>query len=350
MKKCLLLFIVPIVIVSCRNAAPRVTTYAGSGTAGSANGNANDASFLNPMGVAVDSNGNVFVADSRNNLVRKISANGMVSTIAGSGKEGSTDGKASTASFFFPIAVATGPDGSVYIADTHNSLIRKISPAGIVSTIAGQLTAATKEHPDSLQRLDNPSGITVGKDGVVYFTDWERNLVRKISPDGKMSIIAGSIDPGSKDGRGKSASFNLPEGIAVDDKGNLYIADTYNNMIRKITPDGLVTTLAGKPALRGKHNAGSKDGKGPAASFSKPCGIAVDRQGNVYVADVGNNKIRRVTQDGTVTTFAGTGLRGAQNGPARTATFYRPFGVAVDKAGNVYVADYQNNLVRKIGF
>jgi len=350
MKKSLLLFVIAIAILSCRKGQPQVTTYAGSGAGGSTNGRVNEASFLNPMGVAVDSNGNVFVADSRNNLIRKISADGIVTTLAGSGKEGATDGTVASASFFFPVAVAAGADGNVYVADTHNSLIRKITPAGIVSTIAGELTAATKDHPDSLRRLDNPYGIVVGKDGTVYFTDWERNRVRKISPDGKMSIVAGGTDHGSEDGIGQSASFFLPQGIALDEKGNLYIADTYNNIIRKIYPNGAVTTLAGKPAKKGKHNTGSKDGKGPSASFSKPCGIAVDKNGNVYVADVGNNKIRKVTQDGTVTTFAGAGLRGSENGPAGKATFNRPFGVAVDKQGNVYVADYQNNLVRKIGF
>lgn len=350
MKKNLSLFIIAIAFMACKSNSPQVTTYAGNGAAGAANGKASEASFLNPMGLAADSNGNVFVADSRNNMIRKISADGIVTTLAGSGKEGSADGNASSASFFFPVAVAAGPDGNVYVADTHNSVIRKITPAGIVSTIAGQLTPATKDHPDSLQRLDNPYGIAVGKDGTVYFTDWERNMVRKISPDGKMSIVAGGTDPGSKDGIGQSASLYLPEGVAIDEKGNLYIADTYNNMIRKIDPKGMVTTLAGKPAKKGKHNTGSKDGKGPAASFSKPCGIAVDKQGNVYVADVGNNKIRKVTQDGTVTTFAGTGLRGDENGTAGRATFNRPFGVAVDKNGNIYVADYQNNMVRKISF
>lgn len=348
MKKNLSLFIIAIAFIACKNNSPQVTTYAGSGAAGSANGKANEASFLNPMGVAADSNGNVFVADSRNNLIRKINANGIVTTLAGSGKQGSADGNASSASFFFPVGVAAGPDGSVYVADTHNSLIRKISPQGIVTTVAGALTQSTRDHPDSLQRLDNPYGIVVSKDGAVYFTDWERNMIRKISPDGKVSIIAGGSDPGAKDGKGLSASFFLPQGIAIDDRGNLYIADTYNNMIRKMDADGMVTTLAGKPAIKGKHNSGHRDGKGPAASFNHPCGIAVDKNGIVYVADVGNNKIRKITPDGAVSTLAGTGLPGAQNGSPNKASFYRPYGVAVDKNGDLFIADYVNNAVRKI--
>ncbi len=309
---------------------------------GSANGKAAEASFSNPMGLAVDSGGNIYVADSHNNLIRKIGADGMVTTLAGSGKDGSADGKGSSASFFSPSAITTGADGNVYVADTQNSLIRKITPDGVVTTIAGRLDPNKVTDPNSLQRMDKPYGIAVGKDGAVYFTDWGKNLVRKINPKGEISIIAGNGDPGAKDGTGVLASFYIPEGIAVDEKDNLYVADSYNNMIRKISPQGVVTTLAGKKAK------GHKDGKGAAASFLKPCGIAVDKKGNVYVADVGNNKIRKITPDGMVTTLAGTGKRGSANVPANKASFCIPNGVAVDNAGNVYVADYQNNLIRKI--
>jgi sugar lactone lactonase YvrE len=350
MKKNLSLLIIAIAFIACKRHSPQVTTYAGTGAAGSVNGKAAEAAFSNLMGLAVDSNGNVFVADSRNNLIRKISADGMVTTLAGSGTQGAEDGKAASASFFFPAGIAAAPDGSVYVADTHNSLIRKISPQGMVTTVAGALTSSTKDHPDSLQRLDNPWGIVVAKDGTVYFTDWERNLIRKIGTDGKVSIVAGGTDPGAKDGKGLSASFFLPQGIAIDDKGTLYIADTYNNMIRKMDANGIVSTLAGKPAIKGKHNEGHKDGKGPAASFNHPCGIAVDRSGMVYVADVGNNKIRKITPDGTVTTLAGTGMPGAQNGSLEKASFYRPYGIAVDKNGDLFIADYLNNAVREIGF
>ncbi|MBS1532346.1 MAG: SMP-30/gluconolactonase/LRE family protein [Bacteroidetes bacterium] len=352
MSKSLSVLIIAFAFAACKSNTPQVSTYAGTGVAGSANGKAGEATFSNLMGLAVDSNGNVFVADSRNNLIRKISADGMVTTFAGNGQQGSADGKAATASFFFPIGVAAGPDGSVYVADSHNSLIRKISPQGVVATVAGALTPATKDHPDSLRRLDNPYGVVVAKDGTVYFTDWERNVIRKISPDGNMSIIAGNPndDPGAKDGKGLSASFFLPQGIAIDDKGNLYIADTYNNLIRKMDSQGMVSTIAGNPPVKGKRNAGHKDGKGSAASFNHPCGIAVDKKGVVYVADVGNNEIRKITPDGIVTTLAGTRSPGAQNGDLAHASFYRPYGVAVDKKGDLYIADYLNNSVRKISF
>lgn len=348
MRRNLLLFITFLLTAACnRNQSFRVTTYAGSGAMGTANGKAAQAAFSNPMGVATDHTGNIYVADSRNNLIRKISADGMVTTLAGSGRQGSADGRGSSASFFFPVGIASGNDGNVYVADTHNSLIRKIGPDGTVTTIAGKLTPELKDHPDSLGRLDNPYGIAVGKDGAIYFTDWAKNVVRKISRDGKVVIVAGTGDDGAKDGPARSATFFLPEGIAVDDKGNLFVADTYNNIIRKIDAHGIVSTLAGKP---GKRNKGSADGRGAAASFSHPCGIAVDKKGNVYVADVGNNKIRKITADGLVSTYAGTGARGTENGSSAQATFYQPFGVATDDAGNVYVADYQNNTIRKIHF
>jgi len=346
-KKILLFLAIVCVIVACgkKNRSAEVTTVAGSGTMKFADGKGTDASFSNLMGLAVDSGGNVYVADSRNNRIRKVRPDGVVTTIAGSGKDGSTDGKADSASFFFPVAVAAGANGNVYVADTHNSLIRKISPDGIVSTLVGRNQPVKKDLSDSLQKLDNPYGIAVGKDGTIYFTDWAKDLICKISPDGKLSEVAGDGAPGAVDGKGHAASFYLPEGIAVDDHNNLYISDCYNNIIRKIDPNGIVTTLAGRAF---KRNQGSKNGKGAAASFNHPCGIAVDRKGNVYVADVGNNKIRKVTPDGVVSTFAGTGKRGAANGAIDSATFNRPFGVAVDREGNVYVADYQNNMVRKI--
>ncbi|MBS1524734.1 MAG: hypothetical protein JST19_03735 [Bacteroidetes bacterium] len=346
-RNIVILLVAAALIASCdkKDNSFRVTTLAGSGKSGAANGSVMDASFSNPMGIAVDSSGNVYVADSRNDKIRKITRDGMVSTLAGSGKDGAADGKGESASFFFPVAITAGPDGNVYVADTHNSLLRKITPGGVVTTIAGKDAVQTKDLPDSLRRIDNPYGIAVARDGSVYFTNWAKDLVEKMTPEGKITIIAGNNNPGAKDGVGARASFYLPEGIAIDKAGNLYVADCYNNMIRKVSKDGRVTTLAGKP---GKKNFGSKDGKGAAASFSHPCGIAVDKKGNVYVADVGNNKVRKITPDGMVTTLAGSGVRGSANGDPKTASFYHPYGVAVDRDGNIFVADYQNNLIRKI--
>lgn len=342
-KTWLILLIAGASLIACNNkSGTTVSTFAGNGTLGAVNGTAEKASFSNLMDVAADSAGNIYVADSRNNLIRKVSPDGVVTTLAGSGKQGSEDGKGISASFFFPAALTADANGVVYVADTHNSLIRKISPDGTVITIAGRLTPEAAKYRDTVIKLDNPYGIAVDDKGNVFVADWERDMIKKISPDGKMTAFAGNGEKGAKDGQGAAATFYLPEGLALDHTGNLYVADCYNNMIRKITPDGLVSTFAGH-ALKG-----AKDGKGKAASFSHPDGLAVDHAGNVYVADVGNNKIRKITPDGVVTTIAGTGMHGGANGPGKTASFYRPFGVTVDKTGNIYVADYQNNLIRKI--
>jgi len=325
------------------NNHPVVTTLAGNGALGFADGDAKSASFSNPMGVAVDSSGNVFVADSRNNLIRKIAPDGMVSTFAGSGKQGAVNGKGTAASFFFPTALATDASGNVFVADTHNSLIRKITPDGMVTTFAGKPTKVINDIRDTAG-MDHPSGIAVDKNGNVFVSDLNKDFIKKITPAGKVSIIAGNGDRGKKDGKGGASSFYLPVGLAIDATENLYVCDSYNNMIRKISPDGMVTTLAGR------SKKGSADGKDTTASFWHPNSLTVDKNGNVYVADMGNNKIRKIAPDGTMTTFAGSNAHGADNGPIRQASFYQPYGIASDKAGNLYVADYQNNLIRKIAF
>lgn len=332
-----------IFIVACKKQNHlTVSTVAGSGLMGSADGKGTDASFSNLMGLCLDEKGNIYVADSRNNKIRKVDAEGVVTTIAGSGSVGSADGKGATASFFNPVAVAADKNGNVYVADTHNSLIRKINGEGLVTTFAGRLPDGTDPKKPIKPVFDNPMSIITDAAGDVYIADWIHDQIRKISQDGKITSIAGTGDPGAKDGPCISATFYLPEGIAADNKGNFYVSDTYNNMIRKISKDGVVTTLAGR-LKKGKAN-----GKGSAASFAHPAGIAVDKNGNVYVADAGNNLIRMINPEGVVTTYAGTGERGKQDGDAQAATFYRPVGVAVDTSGNIYVADYENNLVRKI--
>lgn len=346
MRKSIPLLLLFALVTACSNKSPYpiVTTFAGSGTMGQSDGKGHEASFANLMAVATDTSGNVYVADSHNNLIRKITPAGLVTTLAGSGAVGSADGKGAAASFFNPAGIAVDKYGYVYVADTHNSLIRKITPDGVVTTIAGRRPAGSVRGKDGAVWFDNPAGIAVDPAGNIFVADWANDLIRKITPAGAVSTLAGNGTPGAKDGVGDSASFYLPWGIAADTSGNLYVSDSYNNMIRKITPSGNVTTLAGKKAK------GSANGKGTAASFLHPAGIAVDNKGYIYVADAGNNKIRKISPGGMVTTFAGCGLRGLQNGRDTTARFLKPYGVAIDKRGVVYVADYLNNVVRKICF
>ena len=187
-----------------------------------------------------------------------------------------------------------------------------------------------------------PYGVAVDSSGNVYVGDFGNNKIRKITPAGVVTTLAGSGTAGSADGLGAAASFNIPFGIAVDGSGNVYVGDAGSFKIRKITPAGLVTTLAGS------GSSGVADGTGTAASFIMPTGMSVDGGGNVYLGDVGSNKIRKITPSGGVTTLAGTGGAGAANGMGTAASFNIPWGVAVDSSGNVYVADRDNNLIRKI--
>ena len=347
MRKLLLLALLPlIVLIACHRGKHRamVTTLAGSGTIGSVNGKGTAASFGNPMGITIDPSGNVYVADSHNNLIRKITPAGEVTTLAGSGIPGSADGKSKEATFYYPGGLFADNHGNIFAADTHNNLIRKITSDGTVTTVFIKSNGLSANREDSLIRLDNPWGVASDMAGNLFITDRNNDLIRKISPQGKIITLAGSRKPGAEDGVGANASFYLPAGIALDSTGNLYISDSYNNRIRKITPEGKVTTLAGQ------KKKGDLDGIGATASFLHPEGIALDNHGDIVVADMGNNKIRKITPGGLVSTIAGSGLRGATDGPDTTASFNRPYGIAVDRKGNIYVADFQNNKIRKISF
>jgi len=320
-----------------------VSTFAGSTTAGYADGTGSAASFETPSGVAVDSNGNVYVADTDNQEIRKITPAGVVSTLAGSTTVGHADGTGSAASFQAPGGVAVDSNGNVYVADTHNYAIRKITPAGVVSTLAGGAPGKA-DGTGSAASFDLPTGVAVDSNGNVYVADSFNYAIRKITPTGVVSTLAGSGAVGAADGTGRAASFYLPNGVAVDGSGNVYVADWGNNAIRKITPAGVVTTLAGSTTI----TPGNDDGTGRAASFSIPAGVAVDSSGNVYVADYVNNEIRKVTSAGVVTTLAGSTTAGNADGTGSAASFKQPHGVAVDSNGNVYVADQGNNAIRKL--
>jgi uncharacterized delta-60 repeat protein len=319
-----------------------VSTLAGSGVEGLADGPAATAQFSEPRGVAIDAAGNLYVADSDNDCIRKVTPAGMVTTHAGSCTYGFADGPAGVARFASPNGVAAGAGGVVYVADTFNHRIRKVAPDGTVTTLAGTGHAGFADGPGATAQLDSPDGIAVDREGNVYVLDRGNHRVRRIAPSGMVSTLAGSGVAGFADGSGASARFDHARGIAVDAAGILYVADEYNERIRKITPDGTVTTFAGS------GDEGSADGPAGQASFNGPIGIAVDPAGNLYVVDWGSHSIRRVSSDGTVTTIAGTGEGGYVDGPGAAARFNQPFGIAVDAAGNVYVGDTQNHRIRRI--
>ena len=308
-----------------------VSTFAGS-TAGFADGIGTEAQFDFPFGVAVDSSGNVYVADTENSRIREITPTGVVSTLAGS-TEGFADGTGTAAQFNSPYDVAVDSSGNVYVADTENSRIRKITPAGVVSTLAGDGSTA---------QFNNPLGVAVDSSGNVYVADTSNHCIRKITPGGMVSTFAGTGTSGHADGTGTTAQFKNPLGVAVDSRDNVYVADYSNNRIRKITPGGMVSTLAGS------GTEGYVDDTGSTAQFKSPTGVAVDSSGNVYVTDFSNHRIRKITPAGVVSTFAGTGTRAHADGTANKAQFNYPSGVAMDSRGNVYVADARNNRIRKI--
>ena len=317
-----------------------VTTLAGSGTAGFADGTGIAAQLSNPSGVAIDSSGTVYVADSSNNCIRKITPSGVVTTLAGSGTAGSADGIGTAAQFNWPSGVAVDSAGTVYVADTSNSLIRKVTPGGVVTTWVGS-TYGYAEGTGTTAQFKWPTGIAIDSAGTVYVADSTDNRIRKITPSGVVTTLAGSNFGGYADGTGAAAKFNQPSGVAVDFTGTVYVADHDSNRIRKITPGGVVTTLAGSGVW------GSADGTGTATQFKYPSGVAVDSAGTIYVADDYDNRIRKITQSGVVTTLAGS-TYGYADGTGTAAQFYSPYGIAVDSAGTVYVADDEGNRIRVI--
>lgn len=330
------------------------TTLAGAASVGSADGPGAGARFSGPASVAADNQGNVYVADEGNDTVRRIAPGGVVSTIAGrAGVAGYLDGVGTNALFTTPRSLALDANNILYLVD--NGMIRKLTPTGtnwVVSTLAGQ--AGIQGYSDATgtnAQFCTPSGVAVDGAGNVYVADQCNDVIRKITPGGVVSTIAGQPHhPGSADGTNNSAQFYFPFNLSVDAATNLYVTDSVNQTIRKLAPAGtnwVVTTLAGQVLI-----TGPADGTGTNAQFNGPSGIAVDAATNVYVADNNNQTIRRLTSLGTnwrVSTFAGlAGIYGHADGLSNSARFYSPNGVGVDGSGNVYVADAGNNTIRKI--
>jgi SMP-30/Gluconolactonase/LRE-like region/NHL repeat/FG-GAP-like repeat len=317
-----------------------VTTIAGfRGSLGFADGYRINARFARPNGVAVAADGTVYVADTFNNTIRKITSVGIVTTLAGlAGSSGSTDGTGSAARFFGPRGVAVDNTGVVYVTDANNQTIRKITPAGVVTTLAGLAgSSGSADGAGNTARFNQPSGIAVDSAGTLFVTDGNNHTIRMVTAAGVASTIAGTaLMSGSADGTGSAARFNFPRGIAVDSTGTLYVADTNNQTIRKITSGGVVTTLAGAPT-----QSGNTDATGSAARFSNPNGVAADGAGNLFVADSSNHTIRNVTAAGIVTTY-----RGSAGWIGALRRFNSPVGIAADAQGFIYVADTANNVIR----
>ena len=330
------------VSVNCAVAQSMVSTIAGSSTAGYANGTGSAASFRQPSGVARDASGNLYVADYANHVIRKIAPGGVVTTLAGTGSPGHVDGMAGSAKFATPVGIAVAASGNIYVTEFYGNDIRMITPGGIVTTLAGSATAGSADGIGASASFNNPLGIAVDANENVYVADYSNNMIRKITPAGVVTTLAGTTTAGSNNGAAGLATFNGPSGIALSPSGTLYVAEWFNSDIRQISPAGVVSTLAGSGAT------GSDDGVGTAATFSLPVSIAIGTNGVLYVADDGNNLIRMVTPAGVVATLAGSINAGSADGPGSTAMFNQPSGIAVDTNGNLYVADQANNMIRYV--
>ena len=330
-----------------------VTTLAGSaGNPGATDGVASVARFSSPKALASDGVGNLFVADTNNHTIRKVViATGAVSTIAGSAEEmGTTDGIGTAARFASPYGIAADGAGNLFVSDTGNHTLRKIVIAsGVVTTLAGSPgEAGMVDGTGSTARFNNPSGLTTDGMGHLFVADVLNYVLRKVDiATGTVTTLAGSaINPGADDGMGTAARFNTPYDVTSDGSGNLFVADFFNHTIRKVViASGAVTTLAGAAA-----STGTDDGRGAAARFYAPQGLADDGAGNLFVADTINHTIRTIViSTGTVTTFAGTaGFSGNGDGTGTAAQFNYPCDVTSDGAGNLFVADWGNCAIRRI--
>jgi sugar lactone lactonase YvrE len=332
-----------------------VSTLAGNGTAGMVNSTGSGAEFSSPSGLVLNATGSfLYVADRGNNSIRGLTSGaatgggqnsppgGITSAYAGAGGSGNVDGAVGTAKFNGPAGLAMDPSANVYVSDAQNNVVRKIS-AGTVSTLAGS-TIGFADGKGVAAKFSAPAGLISDNAGNIYVSDQANQRIRKIAPDGTVTTIAGTNAPGFLDGKGSAAAFRYPGGLGIDKQGNLYVADVSNNSIRKVTPDGTVSTIGGTGAL------GYYDGPAATSRFYFPSGVAVDGHGNVYVADTYNNCIRMITASGTVSTVAGNPAvaGGFKDGAGNAALFDRPIDLVIDTQGDLYVSDGLNNRIRKV--
>jgi sugar lactone lactonase YvrE len=339
-----------------RKVAPAgtISTVAGNGGSQFAgdNGLATSARLFNPNDVAMDAAGNLFIADSGNNRIRKVTPDGVISTVAGNGTSGFSgdSGFAISAELNDPNRVAVDASGNLFIADTGNNRIRKVTPNGVISTVAGNgMRGFTGDGLMAISaRLNGPNGVAVDAAGNLFIADTFNYLIRKVTPGGIISTVAGRGGNGfsGDGGSATSALLNYPTGVGVDAAGNLFIADSGNNRIRKVTPAGIISTVAGN----GSYGYGGDGGLAISASLRGPSELTVDAGGNLFIADTGNNRIRKVTASGIITTVAGsaTGGFGGDGGAATAALLSSPGGVAVDSSGILFIADTGNQRIRKV--
>jgi sugar lactone lactonase YvrE len=333
-----------------------ISTVAGNGTAayGGDGGAAIKASLDGIGGVALDAVGELFIADTSNDRIRKVDTNGVITTVAGNGTNGYSGdgGPAINAMVNLPIGANLDAFGNLYIADTYNVRIRKVDTNGVITTVAGNGTATFAGDGGAATNasLNRPTGVGLDASGNLYIADCWNGRVRKVDTNGIVTTVAGT-GTGTYAGDGgaaTNASLNGPSGVAFDASGNLYIADFWNNRIRKVDTNGIITTIAGNGVGNLLSDEFSGDGGAATnAQLGGPYSVAVDAFGDVYIADSNNDRIRKVDTNGIITTVAGGGA-GGDGGAATNAIIYSPYGVALDAAGNLYIADYGHNRIREV--
>ncbi|MCB9739712.1 MAG: SMP-30/gluconolactonase/LRE family protein, partial [Deltaproteobacteria bacterium] len=328
---------------ACVGDGREVSTLAGQAAAGHNDGKGASAQFNNPRGVAVDLQGNVWIADYGTHTIRRATSKGIVSTVAGGPlSNGYVDGQGNAARFYYPSDVASDGKSGVYVADRSNQRIRHVTAGGVVTTIAGSGSATFVNGTGTAASFNTPEGIAFDqKNGDIYVADTNNHRIRKIDGNKAVTLHAGSGSSSFLDGAAASARFYYPRGIAVDGKGRVWVADGNNHRIRRIE-NGQVTTVAGNGTTT------YADGKGAAAKFYYPYALAISPDGGVWVADRSNHRIRRVLEDGTVDTVAGSGTGGYKDADALEAMFNAPQGIAIDKSFNVYISEAGNQRIRRM--
>ncbi len=317
-----------------------VITIAGNSNNGFTNGTGSSAQFDKPSGVCGDSYGNLYIADHSNHVIRKIDTAGVVTTFAGSGIDGFADGSVLTAQFSRPWGCIVDNQDRIYVADVGNERIRRITQSGIVTTIAGNGTTGTNDGPSlSGATFSSPSGMAIDSQGNLFVVDRVSDRIRKITLSGTVTTLCGST-PGFSNGTGAGVKFEDPQDMVIDSYDNIYVADRYNNRIRKITPSGVVSTFAGT------GSAGTNDGTLTGCSFNQPRGMAIDDYDNIYVIDYNGHKLRKIDANGNVTTLAGNGSVGYVDGPSLSAEFNFPYDVGYVKG--IYIAGNLDHSIRKL--
>jgi sugar lactone lactonase YvrE len=337
------------------NLASVISTVAGGGTAGSLGdgGAATNAYLTTPQGVAVDLSGALFIADASNNRIRKVDLNGIITTVAGGGS-GGDGGMATNASLHSPSGLAVGTNGAFYIADTWNNRIRMVDTNGIITTVAGNGTAGRSGDGAAATSasLNAPQGVAIDAFGNLFIADTPNYRIRKVDGGGTITTVAGSGSFGGTGDGGSATNARLrtPTGVAVDRSGNLFIADKDNSWIRKVDTNGIITRVAGNT----EHYSGDW-GQATNAGLYYPFGVTVDTCGNLYIADTYDNRIRKVDTNGIITTVAGcgpsepsSGNYSGDGGAATNASLSSPCSVALDAVGNLYIADQSNHRIRKV--